>query len=92
MYFEVLEIIPLKKLSYSFKGGPNPQKMTLNTIVTWTLIPKEGGTELHLEHKGFQGIKGAFISFIMSKGWNKFFARTLREYLNANQNELRTVR
>lgn len=87
MYFEVLEVIPLKKLSYSFKGGPNPEKMTLDTIVSWTLKRQGNGTELHLEHTGFKGIKGAFISFVMSKGWNKFFAKPLRNYLKNNYDE-----
>ena len=91
MYFEVLEIIPKKQLSYSFKGGSSPNKMTLDTVVTWTLVPKDGGTELHLKHSGFIGFKGAFISFIMSKGWGKFYAKPLLNYLNENYYELRSV-
>lgn len=87
MYFEVLEVVPLKKLSYSFKGGPNPQTMTLDTVVTWTLTPKNGGTELHLEHTGFEGLKGLITSLIMEKGWNKHFAKKLMNYLKELKNE-----
>lgn len=87
MYFEVLEIIPFKKFSYSFKGGPSPDKMTLDTIVTWTLMPKDNGTELHLLHEGFEGIRGMMISFIMERGWNKHFAQKLFKYLKENNYE-----
>jgi uncharacterized protein YndB with AHSA1/START domain len=87
MYFEVLEVIPVKKLSYSFKGGPNPREMTLDTIVTWTIIPKNGGTELQLEHIGFEGLKGFITSFIMEKGWDKHFGKRLMKYLKETENE-----
>jgi uncharacterized protein YndB with AHSA1/START domain len=82
MYFKVLEVVPQKRLSYSFKGGPNPSEMTLDTVVTWELVPKKDGTELHLTHTGFKGIKGAITSFIMSKGWNKQITKYLAEYFN----------
>jgi uncharacterized protein YndB with AHSA1/START domain len=87
MYFEVLEVIPLKKLSYSFKGGPDPSTMTLDTIVTWTLITKNGGTELRLEHTGFEGLKGLVTSLIMEKGWNKHYAKKLMKYLTEMEHE-----
>src|SRR5687767_11726104 len=53
MYCKVLEIVPLKKLSYSWKCGPGDGKITLDTIVVWTLQPKDNGTELFLVHSGF---------------------------------------
>lgn len=87
MYFEVLEIVPLKKISYSFRGGPNPGQMTLDTVVTWILVPRENGTELHLHHTGFEGIKGMMTSFIMEKGWNKHFAQKLLKYLKESAYE-----
>jgi uncharacterized protein YndB with AHSA1/START domain len=87
MYFEVLEVLPPRKLSYSFKGGPNPSEMTLDTIVTWELIPKDGGTELHLRHTGFEGFKGAITSFIMERGWNKQVNKRLSKYLTQKNNE-----
>lgn len=91
MYFEVLEVIPYHKLVYSFRGGPNPDNLTLNTIVTWTLVPKDQGTELHLEHSGFQGIQGFITSLIMEKGWGKHFAKKLMHYLNTHAHEHRQL-
>lgn len=81
MYFEILEVIPLKKLSYSFKGGPREGVYNLDTIVTWTLIPKDNGTELHLAHTGFSGAKNYFTSFIMEMGWKKGIAKRFQRAL-----------
>ena len=41
------EIEPGRRLSYSWGDG------TLDTVVTWTLTPTEGGTRLTLEQAGF---------------------------------------
>ena len=74
VYCKVLEIIPLKRLSYSWKGGVE-DKTTLDSIVTWTLTPKNNGTELSLAHTGFRGIKNYLAYFIMNKGWAKISKR-----------------
>jgi len=81
MYFEVLEVVPLKKLSYSFKGGPGEGVINLDTVVTWTLVPKDGGTELHLEHTGFRGARNYLVSFMMEMGWRKINTRRLSKVL-----------
>jgi hypothetical protein len=60
---EVLEIIPLKKLVYSWVGGG------VNTQVTWRLAPEGTGTRLTLDHEGFSGLRGLFVSGILGKGW-----------------------
>ena len=52
-YCRVLEIIPFKKLSYSWKSGPGEGLVTLDSVVVWKLEPKENGTEVFLEHSGF---------------------------------------
>jgi len=65
---EVLEVKPYSKLSYSWKGG-SKGKVDLDTIVVWTLIPKDGGTELILEHKGFKLLKNLMAYWAMGKGW-----------------------
>src|SRR5579863_7455553 len=52
VYCKVLEIIPYKTLSYSWKGGPGNGKINLDSIVVWKLSPKDGGTEVLLEHSG----------------------------------------
>lgn len=88
MYFEVLEVVPLQKLSYSFKGGPGDGTLTLDTVVTWTLIPKNGGTELQLLHSGFKGMRSVFTSFIMELGWKhgitRKFVRALKKIVYAS--------
>ncbi len=50
---EVLEAEPVTKLSYSWKGNTKDRKRSFDSKVVWTLIPKENGTELQLQHKGF---------------------------------------
>ena len=69
VFCEVLTVEPLKKLSYSWRGGQGNGKITLHSVVTWTLLPKDGGTELVLEHTGFKGLKNYLSYFIMNKGW-----------------------
>jgi len=61
-YCEVLELIPCKKLSYSWKKDD----MSINSKVSWTLTPKGNGTELQLVHDGFAELE-AFISH--NNGW-----------------------
>ncbi|HEX9508981.1 MAG TPA: SRPBCC domain-containing protein [Puia sp.] len=70
-YCKVLEIVPFKKLSYSWKGGPGEGKITLDSIVVWKLNPKDNGTELSLEHSGFKEIENFAIYSGMNEGWLK---------------------
>lgn len=76
VYCQVLELIPLKKLSYSWKGGMG-EKPSLDSVVTWTLEAVEGGTNLTLEHTGFKGFKNYITYLIMNKGWLKIGKRIL---------------
>src|SRR5271154_6089824 len=71
VYCEILEIIPYKKLVYSWKAGPEPGKLTMDTLVTWTLVPKEKGTELLLAHTGFGPLVNKDIFQAMVEGWKK---------------------
>jgi uncharacterized protein YndB with AHSA1/START domain len=50
---EVLEVIPNKLLSYSWKVKNENEETTVDSKVTWTLSEVEGGTKLHLQHGGF---------------------------------------
>src|SRR4030095_1352591 len=50
---EVLEVKLFAKLSYSWNGTTNDGSRTFNSIVVWTLLPKDSGTELQLQHNGF---------------------------------------
>src|SRR4029079_16415856 len=56
VYWEVLEIKPFSKLSYSWNGTTKDKK-NFNSIVVWTLIPIENGTELQIQHNGFTVIE-----------------------------------
>jgi len=72
VHCEVLVCEPPRLLSYSWKGGSdsNPAYGSrLDSQVTWTLTPAEGGTHLHMIHDGFEfpGNKLAFD--MMSPGW-----------------------
>jgi uncharacterized protein YndB with AHSA1/START domain len=89
IYFEILEVVPTTKLVYSFKGGPKEGEINLDTLVTWTLTPKNNGTHLRLEHTGFNGAMNYLSSYIMELGWkkqvNKRFTKTLEKYFNDTQ-------
>jgi len=82
VYCEVLEVIPHKKLVYTWKGGSSPDNLSLDTILIWTLTPREEGTELLLEHKGFKGFKNYITSIFMGSGWRKHISRRLICILN----------
>lgn len=67
---KVLGIEPLKKLSYSWKGGPGNGVFTLDTICEWILEPHGTGTKLYLRHSGF-GKNNTDIFIGMTDGWLK---------------------
>ena len=71
VYCKVLEIVPLKKLSYSWKGGGTDGNITLDSVVVWTLTEKDNGTELHLVHTGFTDQLHPMVYSIMSDGWRQ---------------------
>ena len=61
---EVLAVEPNSRLSYGWAS------MGLETVVTWTLTPTEGGTLLRMEQSGFPSEEGA--NYKGAKyGWNK---------------------
>lgn len=67
-YCKVLEIVPLKKLSYSWRGGSVDGVFSLDTICEWTLEPYRNGTTLRLEHSGFKEANLAIFTG-MTDGW-----------------------
>ncbi len=73
-YCEVLEVNPFTKLSYSWKKD----NMPFNSTVTWTLIPKENGTELHLVHNDFTALEDVIAH---NNGWT-ILGNRLVELLN----------
>jgi uncharacterized protein YndB with AHSA1/START domain len=79
VHCEMLEIEPPKRLSYTWRSGP--ESSPLDTVVTWTLTPTpSGGTRLTLKHSGFvPGNKFAFGG--ASQGWQRMVNQDLPEVL-----------
>lgn len=73
VHCEILEVIPHRRLVYSWRGG------SLDSIVTWTLDATDKGTILTLEHKGFDGFKNLLPYFIMGRGWVKIGKKLFRQ-------------
>lgn len=82
VYCKVLEVLPMKRISYTWRGGPGNGKITLDSVVRWTLTPKNAGTELLLEHTGFSGMKNFISYIIMNRGWRVNIQNRLRKDLN----------
>jgi uncharacterized protein YndB with AHSA1/START domain len=68
-YCKVLEIVPLKKLSYSWKSGPGKGEITLDSTVEWTLQQTDKGTELFLKHSGFARKENLDFYKGLNHGW-----------------------
>jgi uncharacterized protein YndB with AHSA1/START domain len=78
IHCEVLEMKPNEKLVYSWKGGSDDNAAygsRLDSIVTWTLTPAEGGTRLRLVHSGFRSPGNDFTFDALSSGWAKVALR-----------------
>src|SRR5580765_6058154 len=56
-YCEVLELNPCTRLSYSWQKKSLTDNKPDNSIVAWTLVPDENGTELLLVHNGFTALE-----------------------------------
>jgi uncharacterized protein YndB with AHSA1/START domain len=81
VHCEVLEVVPNRKLVYSWKGGSDDNAKyggTLDTVVTWTLTPGAGGTRLRLVHAGFRSPGNDFAFDAMSPGWGRVLAGIAR--------------
>jgi uncharacterized protein YndB with AHSA1/START domain len=75
---EVLEVVPNRRLSYSWRGGDDGNAgygSRLDTLVTWTLAKVEGGTRLRVVHSGFVLPQNATALRNLSQGWTKVVRR-----------------
>jgi uncharacterized protein YndB with AHSA1/START domain len=85
VYCEILEVVPEKRLVYSWRGGS--QKLDgygheLDTVVSWELTPvASGGTRLRLEHSGFDPDSFAFK--MVGQGWRGKVAERITQALSA---------
>lgn len=68
---EVLEVDEPRRLSFTWTGGP------LDTVLTFELHPRDGGTLLRMCHDGFQGFKAHFVRMLLKGGWKKMYRRRL---------------
>jgi uncharacterized protein YndB with AHSA1/START domain len=79
----VLEVRPNERLVYSWAGGHEGNTgygSRLETVVTWTLSPAEGGARVRLVHAGFLLPTNATAFESMTQGWSKV-VRTLEDLL-----------
>jgi uncharacterized protein YndB with AHSA1/START domain len=83
VYCEILEVIPLKKLSYSWKCSPTNNGYKIDTVVRWTLASKDNGTELNLLQTGFEEKEYESFYMAMRNGWPKQVEK-LSQNLNSN--------
>jgi uncharacterized protein YndB with AHSA1/START domain len=83
-YCKVIEIIPYKKLTYSWKSGPGDGEITLDSVVEWKLQPTDKGTELFLEHSGFGKKENLNFYKGLTDGWLEKFQK-IADLLNTRQ-------
>jgi uncharacterized protein YndB with AHSA1/START domain len=86
VHCEVLEVVPLQRLVYAWCGGSKKLDgygHELDTVVTWTLTPTaSGGTNLHLEHAGFDPESFAYKA--LAQGWRGKVATRISQVLAAS--------
>jgi uncharacterized protein YndB with AHSA1/START domain len=71
---EVLEVVPLQRFAYAWRGGDDDNSgygSRLDTVVRFTLTSEPGGTRLHVEHSGFVLPKNDTAFRNMGEGWKK---------------------
>lgn len=74
VHCQVLDVIPNERLVYNWVGGSDDNAAygsRLDSVVTWTLTPVDGGTRLRLVHSGFRSPENDFAFDAMSSGWGK---------------------
>ena len=83
VYSEILKVAPFTQLSYSWKCSPTNGTFKINTVVMWTLTPKDNGTELNLLQTGFKENENEMFYMAMNTGWIKEVGKLL-QHLNSN--------
>jgi uncharacterized protein YndB with AHSA1/START domain len=80
-YCKVLEIEPLRKLVYSWNCGPGESKINLESVVTWQLEARKNGTEVFLDHRGFNQEENLDMYHGLLHGWLEKF-QNIEKLLN----------
>ena len=78
---KVIDIVPFKKLSYSWKGGSGNGIFTLDTLCEWILEPYGNGTKLCLKHSGFKEANLAIFAG-MTDGWESNIQKMIKHISN----------
>jgi len=81
VHCEVLEVKPFTRLSYSWNGRTQSKSRNFNSTIVWTLVPKDNGTELQLQHSGFEVLEDILNH---SNGWNSCLKR-FEELISVNK-------
>ena len=68
---EVLAVEPHQRLSYRWDTADSGAAPGLRTIVTWTLTPTKGGTQVRMEQSGFRPDEDANYRGAQY-GWTRF--------------------
>ena len=80
---EITELIPEKKLTYSWRYDGYPG----NSFVTFELFEQQDKTLLRLTHKGLESFpvdNPDFASHNFNEGWNHIINISLKDYLENN--------
>ena len=83
-YCRVLEIDPLKKLSYSWNTTQSDGEISLESVVVWQLQPTDNGTDLLLEHSGFDKEENLNFYKGLDHGWLEKFQK-IADLLNTTE-------
>ena len=70
---EVLTLEPHRRLAYRWCSSGEEKAAGLDTVVTWTLSPADGGTLVRMEHSGFRPDHDRFYKGA-GYGWQKMLA------------------
>lgn len=68
IYGEILVVDKPNVLSYTWQGS----QMKSNTVIKWTLLAKDKGTLLLMEHTGFSGFSDYILGVFHAMGWKRF--------------------
>ena len=78
VHCEVLELVPLERMVWSWRGGP------LDTKIRFELTEEDGGraTRLEVEHSGFRGLKARIVQRLLGLGWRTMYGKRIPALLD----------